>query len=318
MGLTRAEAVPSPINQSSPAPGVAGPCGPAEWRHRRSRAEAGHEAVVHGSGEAAGSSARQPPARSAARVSYPGDQPLDRRRAMMDVVEDLGDPRLSLVQTSDVLGLSRATAYRQTQPLKPPSVVERAPSPRKLSDTEQAVALAVLQATSSSTSRRRRSMRRSCPEGCTSPQSARCCVSISAPENAVARSATGSSATESAATKAATGSPTTGSAAAETQRGASVTESARAQTTKGASVTESALAFAANVASFVEASVSASVTGDRGAGGRHDPGDHRGRGRRGRRRRGAGDRRRRRGLRPSARRRARPLRPRAAGGARGG
>ena len=63
---------------------------------------------------------------------------------MMDVVEDLGDPWLSMVQASDVLGLSRATAYRQTQPLEPPSVVERAPSPRKLSDTEQAVALAVL------------------------------------------------------------------------------------------------------------------------------------------------------------------------------
>jgi transposase InsO family protein len=62
----------------------------------------------------------------------------------MDVVEDLRDPQISIVQACDVLGLSRATLYRQTQPVKPASVVERAPSPRKLSDTEQEAVLAVL------------------------------------------------------------------------------------------------------------------------------------------------------------------------------
>jgi transposase InsO family protein len=62
----------------------------------------------------------------------------------MDVVEDLRDPQISIVQACDVLDLSRATLYRQTQPVKPPSVFERAPSPRKLGDAEQEAVLAVL------------------------------------------------------------------------------------------------------------------------------------------------------------------------------
>ena len=62
----------------------------------------------------------------------------------MDVVEDLRDPQISIVQACDVLGLSRATLYRQTQPVKPASMSERAPSPRKLSGTEQEAVLAVL------------------------------------------------------------------------------------------------------------------------------------------------------------------------------
>jgi putative transposase len=62
----------------------------------------------------------------------------------MDVVEDLRDPQISIVQACEVLDLSRATLYRQTQPEKPASVVERAPSPRRLSDTEQEAVLTML------------------------------------------------------------------------------------------------------------------------------------------------------------------------------
>jgi putative transposase len=55
----------------------------------------------------------------------------------MDVVEGLDDPRVSVVAACAALGVSRATLYRSTTPPKPPTVRERAPSPRKLSDDER-------------------------------------------------------------------------------------------------------------------------------------------------------------------------------------
>ena len=55
----------------------------------------------------------------------------------MDVIEELDDPTVPIVQACAALGISRATLYRQTQPVKLFSVPVRAPSPRRLSDTEQ-------------------------------------------------------------------------------------------------------------------------------------------------------------------------------------
>ena len=55
----------------------------------------------------------------------------------MDVVEELVDPTVPIVQACAALGISRATLYRQTQPVKLFSAPVRAPSPRRLSDTEQ-------------------------------------------------------------------------------------------------------------------------------------------------------------------------------------
>ena len=62
----------------------------------------------------------------------------------MDVVEELEDPTVPIVQACAALGISRATLYRQTQPVKLFSVPVRAPSPRRLSDTEQQGLLDVL------------------------------------------------------------------------------------------------------------------------------------------------------------------------------
>jgi transposase InsO family protein len=55
----------------------------------------------------------------------------------MDVLEELDDPTVPIVQACAALGISRATLYRQTQPVKLFSMPVRAPSPRRLSDTEQ-------------------------------------------------------------------------------------------------------------------------------------------------------------------------------------
>ncbi len=59
----------------------------------------------------------------------------------MDVVEDITDSQIPIVQACAAVGLSRATLYRQTQPAKPALPVVRAPSPRRLSDTERQVIL---------------------------------------------------------------------------------------------------------------------------------------------------------------------------------
>jgi transposase InsO family protein len=62
----------------------------------------------------------------------------------MDVVEALDDPQVPIVRACAVLGLSRATLYRQTQPRLPPALQVLAPSPRRLSDQERDVLLEVL------------------------------------------------------------------------------------------------------------------------------------------------------------------------------
>jgi len=63
---------------------------------------------------------------------------------LMNVVEDLDDPTVPIVQACAALGLSRATLYRQTQPVKPVSTLTRGPSPRRLSDPERQAVLDVL------------------------------------------------------------------------------------------------------------------------------------------------------------------------------
>lgn len=55
----------------------------------------------------------------------------------MDLVEDLAEPGVSVVAACAALGVSRATLYRATAPSAPPTVWERAPSPRRLSDEER-------------------------------------------------------------------------------------------------------------------------------------------------------------------------------------
>jgi transposase InsO family protein len=62
----------------------------------------------------------------------------------MDIVEELDDPGVPIVQACAALGVNRATLYRQTQPPKPPSPAVRAPSPRRLSDTERQAVLDTL------------------------------------------------------------------------------------------------------------------------------------------------------------------------------
>ena len=57
---------------------------------------------------------------------------------MMDTIEDLDDPAVSVVVACAALGVSRATAYRHTQAPTPPSWYQRAPSPRRLDDVERA------------------------------------------------------------------------------------------------------------------------------------------------------------------------------------
>jgi putative transposase len=55
----------------------------------------------------------------------------------MDLVEELADPRVSVVAACSALGVSRATVYRATRPPTPPTFGKRAPSPRRLSDDER-------------------------------------------------------------------------------------------------------------------------------------------------------------------------------------
>lgn len=62
----------------------------------------------------------------------------------MDLVENLHDPTLPVVQACAALGVSRATLYRSTQPPAPPTIVMRAPSPRRLADDERQRVLDVL------------------------------------------------------------------------------------------------------------------------------------------------------------------------------
>lgn len=56
----------------------------------------------------------------------------------MDIVEELVDPHVPIATACKALSLSRATLYRNTRPPPPRRVVERAPSPRRLSGEERA------------------------------------------------------------------------------------------------------------------------------------------------------------------------------------
>jgi transposase InsO family protein len=55
----------------------------------------------------------------------------------MDVLEDFSEPGVSVSAACAVLGVSRATLYRATCPVMPPTVHERAPSPRRICDEER-------------------------------------------------------------------------------------------------------------------------------------------------------------------------------------
>jgi putative transposase len=55
----------------------------------------------------------------------------------MDLVEDLADPVVPISTACQALGISRATLYRNTQPSPPRCMVQRSPSPRRLSDAER-------------------------------------------------------------------------------------------------------------------------------------------------------------------------------------
>jgi putative transposase len=55
----------------------------------------------------------------------------------MDLVEDHADPAVSVVAACGALGVSRATLYRATCPVSPPTVRQRAPSPRRLGGDER-------------------------------------------------------------------------------------------------------------------------------------------------------------------------------------
>ena len=62
----------------------------------------------------------------------------------MDLLEELDDPAVPVVQACAALGVSRATLYRQTAPPSPPSCAVRAPSPRRLDESERQAVLDVL------------------------------------------------------------------------------------------------------------------------------------------------------------------------------
>jgi len=55
----------------------------------------------------------------------------------MDLVEDVSELEVSMVAACLAVGLSRATLYRATRPPMPPTVHQRAPSPRRLGDDER-------------------------------------------------------------------------------------------------------------------------------------------------------------------------------------
>jgi len=61
----------------------------------------------------------------------------------MGLVEELDDPAVPITMACLALGISRATLYRNTQPPPPPRVVQRAPSPRRISDAEREAILDV-------------------------------------------------------------------------------------------------------------------------------------------------------------------------------
>jgi len=61
----------------------------------------------------------------------------------MDLVEELDDPAVPITMACMALGISRATLYRNTQPPPPARVVERALSPRRISDAEREAILDV-------------------------------------------------------------------------------------------------------------------------------------------------------------------------------
>ncbi len=62
----------------------------------------------------------------------------------MDVVEDLAEPGVSMIAACSALGVSRATLYRCTYPAPPPTVRQRAPSPRRLGDDERQAIVEVM------------------------------------------------------------------------------------------------------------------------------------------------------------------------------
>jgi transposase InsO family protein len=62
----------------------------------------------------------------------------------MNVIEELDDPEIPIAQACAALGMSRATLYRNTQLAAPAALHARAPSPRRLSDTERQAVLDVL------------------------------------------------------------------------------------------------------------------------------------------------------------------------------
>ena len=65
----------------------------------------------------------------------------------MDLVEDLADPKVSVVAACSALGVSRATLYRATRPPAPPTFGRRSPSPRRLSDDERQAIVDVMHTT---------------------------------------------------------------------------------------------------------------------------------------------------------------------------
>jgi transposase InsO family protein len=62
----------------------------------------------------------------------------------MNIIEELTDPELPIAQACAALGISRATLYRNTQLAAPAALHARAPSPRRLNDTERQAVLDVL------------------------------------------------------------------------------------------------------------------------------------------------------------------------------
>jgi len=62
----------------------------------------------------------------------------------MDLVEDIADPVVPVLTACVALGLSRATLYRATCLDAPPTMCERAPSPRRLGDDERQAVVDVM------------------------------------------------------------------------------------------------------------------------------------------------------------------------------
>lgn len=62
----------------------------------------------------------------------------------MDLVEDINDPRVSVVASCAALGVSRATLYRATCPAAPATGGQGRPSPRRLGDNEQQAIVEVM------------------------------------------------------------------------------------------------------------------------------------------------------------------------------